>query len=78
MALGNHVHEESACPEEYVPSPLSVERVRHSVSINVLVFQRFQLCLAGCVVVPSWLCLAVCMCLAALCSVDVMLSASAD
>jgi hypothetical protein len=41
---------ESACPEEYVPSPLSVERVRHFVSINVLVF---QLCLAGCVAVPS-------------------------
>jgi hypothetical protein len=31
VALGNHVHEESACPEECVPSPASVERVRHSV-----------------------------------------------
>ncbi len=31
MALGNHVHEKSVCPEECVHSPPSVERVRHSV-----------------------------------------------
>ena len=31
VALGNHVHEKSVCPEECVHSPPSVERVRHSV-----------------------------------------------
>jgi hypothetical protein len=61
---------ESACPEEYVPSSLSVERVRHFVRINMLVFSAVSSWLCRAV----WLCLIGCMCLAALYSVDVPLS----
>jgi hypothetical protein len=58
------------CLSRGIRSFFSVERVRHFVSINMLVFSAVSSWLCRAV----WLCLIVCMCLAALYSVDVPLS----